>query len=91
MFRITAKSFMTYYRIPNTRYLRLKANEEIEFNAGISSLLIPQPNSKVYLHWYKGDKLSSTLTLTHPTIVENELKIINGDTGNVTLQAIKIA
>lgn len=90
MFRITAKSFMTYYRIPNTRYLRLKANEEIEFDAGFATLLIPQPNSKIYLHWYNGNKLSSTLTLAQPTIVENDLRIINGDSSNTSIQVIKI-
>lgn len=82
---------MTYYRIPNTRYLRLKANEEIDFDAGYATLFIPQPNSKIYLHWYKDNKLASTLTLSQPIVAEHELKIINGDSSNTSLQVIKIA
>lgn len=82
---------MTNYRIPNTRYLRLKGNEEIDFDAGLATLFIPQPNSKIYLHWYKDSKLSSTLTLSQPTIAERELKIINGDSSNTSLQVIKLA
>jgi hypothetical protein len=82
---------MSYYRIPNTRYLRIKGNEELDFDAGISTLLIPPINSKIFIHWYKESKLVSTITLTQPTLVENTLKLINGDTNNVSLTAIKIA
>ena len=82
---------MTNYRIPNSQYLRLKANEEVYFDAGCATLFIPQPNSKIYLHWYKDNKLTSTLTLSQPTIAEHEFKIINGDSSNTSLQVIKLA
>lgn len=86
-----AKLYMSYYRIPNTRYLRLKGNEELDFDAGISTLLIPPPQSKIFVHWYKENKLVSTITLSQPILVENNLKLINGDSSNVSVTAIKIA
>ena len=82
---------MVSYQIPNSRFIRISPNEEIVINIDTETLFIPQPKSKIYLHWYKESKLISTLTLSQPTIVYENVKMINGDNTRSSIQLIKLS
>lgn len=67
------------------RYLPLKhktitidSKAQIELDAGDGSTLVPDENSKVFLHW-KNDtgKLVATYTMTFPTKIEGKVTMIN--------------
>ena len=58
------------YQPIKTHSILLETNETREMDAGSGLLLIPEDNSKVFLHWLNGDKLRATYTMTKATKVE---------------------
>ena len=79
------------YRALRSQFIRLAAKQEIEFEAGEGCILIPQDDSKVYLHWLnENGKLVSTYTLTMPTAVHNKLKLINSNTNPTRIHVITL-
>lgn len=68
------------YQILKSYFLDLGPKSEQIFNVNLKKLvLIPEENSKVFLHWTNNKgKLVTTLTLTEPTLIKNKVKLING-------------
>lgn len=58
--------------------VRLDSKAQTEIDAGDGMILIPDEDSKVFLHW-KNDsgKLVTTYTMTYPTKVEGKFTAIN--------------
>ena len=79
------------YRPLKNYQIKIEAKNEVEYNAGTGTILIPPADARIFLHWLndKG-KLISTFTLTYATLVENKLKIINGTNDRVSITAIEI-
>lgn len=67
------------YQSLNVKKLCLGPKETIEFDAGCGCILIPNPNSKIFLHWLtKNGKMRASYTMTKVTRVEDTFKLING-------------
>ena len=79
------------YKSLRNYFIKLGPREEVELEAGPGAILIPPPNSKVFLHWLndKG-KLVSTYTLQYSTLVYNSIKIINGSTEKISIHVIEL-
>ena len=79
------------YKALKNNYIKLAGKEEVEFDAGEGTVLIPPPNTKVYLHWTNSNgKLVSTFTLTYATLVQNKIKIINSTNTPLSIHAITL-
>jgi flagellar hook assembly protein FlgD len=71
--------------------IRLAAKAESKFDAQSGVVLVPQEGSKVFLHWTnENGKLVNTYTMTFPTKVEGQLKLINGLDKETTVQIIEL-
>jgi hypothetical protein len=80
------------YRVITSQIIKLKAKETRSYDAGTGVIMIPENNSKIYLHWYTdANKLRSTLTLNQPSEVYECVTIINGSDTPTSIQVIKIA
>lgn len=67
------------YRALKNHTIRLGSKESVDFDAQTGVVFVPQPNSKIFLHWFTASgKLRQTYTMTYPTQVEGNLKVING-------------
>ncbi len=61
------------------KIINLGPSEQIEIDADQGLILIPNDNSKIYIHWKNAEgKLVSTYTMTFPTKVEGKVLLING-------------
>jgi hypothetical protein len=73
----------------NTVQLPAKGEHILDAQNGV--VLVPQPNSKIYLHWLTDSgKLRQTYTMTYPTRVESKLKLINGLDTPTSVQVIQV-
>lgn len=81
---------MNYKPLKN-QYIKIPPKGEIEFDAGTGTVLIPPPDTRVFLHWTNNNgKLISTYTLTYSALVQNKFKIINGTDKNISIHAIDL-
>ena len=78
------------YQPLKTQTIKLAPTETQEYNAGSGVVFVPQPASKIYLHWMAGDKIRSTFTMTYATRVEGEFKIINGSGKETSIMVIPL-
>lgn len=79
------------YRALKNHWIKLDPKQETEIDAKEGTVLVPPPNSKVFLHWLndKG-KLVSTYTMTYPTQVQKKVKLINATANQISIQAIEL-
>lgn len=55
------------------------------------SVLIPEENTKVFLHWLnENGKLLTTYTLSYPTLVHDTVKLINSSGKSVRVHVIDL-
>lgn len=89
---------MENHLVPNMNYKPLKNHfvklapraEEL-LDTGDGAVLIPGPDSKIFLHWLnENGKLVSTFTMTYATKVQNKIKMINGSSKPVTVHVIEL-
>ena len=79
------------YRALKNNTINLGSKETVEFDAGEGVVFVPQPNSKIYLHWLtESGKMRQTYTMTFDTKVTGKLKIINGLDGPTSIHVIHI-
>ena len=79
------------YQALKTNQLKLGAKSDSSIDAGDGSVLVPQDGSKVFLHWLNDSgKITTTYTMTYPTRVEGQVKLINGLDKETVIQIIKI-
>lgn len=77
------------YRSLKHQTITLGPKEDQEFDAGLGVVLVPQPNSKIFLHWFTDSgKLRQTYTMTFATQAEGKFKLINGLDKPTSIMAI---
>jgi len=79
------------YKQLKTQTIHLAAKESREFDAGTGVVLVPQPNSKVFIHWLTDSgKMRSTFTMTYATQIFEKVKLINGLNEPTDINVIQI-
>jgi hypothetical protein len=79
------------YRALKNHTIQLGPRDSIEFDAGLGVVFVPQPNSKIFLHWLTDSgKLRQTYTMTFATRAEGQLKLINGLDKETTVQIVEL-
>jgi hypothetical protein len=71
---------MTLYKALKNSQIDLGANAVLDYDCGEGKILIPGPNSKVYVHWLtdKG-QIRSTYTMTYATKLTGKLRLTNSN------------
>jgi hypothetical protein len=66
--------------------------KETQITASVNgSVLVPEENTKTFLHWVnENGKLISTYTLSYPTLVHDQVKLINGSKKPVKIHVIDL-
>jgi hypothetical protein len=69
--------------------IELGSRAVLDQNFGEGAILVPSPNSKVFLHWLtdKGN-IRSTFTMTYATKVEGKVRLTNGLDKEVVIQVL---
>ena len=71
--------------------IKLSAKGESTFDAKDGVVLVPNENSKVFIHWInENGKMTATYTMTFPTRVEGRVTLINGLDQDTTIRIIEI-
>jgi hypothetical protein len=78
------------YQALNPYAILLETNESREIDAGTGAVLIPEDNSKIFLHWLNGGKLRATYTMTNATRVCERVKLINASGRVVAVKIINL-
>jgi hypothetical protein len=79
------------YRALKYTIINLDPNATAELDAQTGVVLVPNPNSKIFLHWLTDSgKMRSTYTMTYATRVEGKLKLINGLNATTSVQVIHL-
>lgn len=78
------------YQPIKTHSILLETNETREMDAGSGLLLIPEDNSKVFLHWLNGDKLRATYTMTKSTKVCERVQLINASNRIIEIKIVDL-
>lgn len=67
------------YKSLHTKPIQLGGKSVLEYDFGESAILVPSPDSKVFLHWIT-DKgaIKSTFTMTYATRVSGKVRLTNG-------------
>lgn len=82
---------MKNYQILDDQYVMLSPKETKDLKVSNQRILIPLSDSKIFLHWKNSrGKLLATCTLTRPTLVRNDLQLINGTDELVEIQVIDL-
>ena len=86
-----AFQYNMFYKALQNRTIQLGPKETVEFNTEVSVVFVPQPKSKIFLHWFTDSgKLRQTYTMTFPTKVDGQFKIINGLDSPTAIQVIHL-
>lgn len=79
------------YRALKYTIIELGPKETAELDARTGVILVPNPNSKVFLHWLTDSgKIRSTYTMTYATRVEGKLTLINGLDATTAIHVIQL-
>ena len=78
------------YQPIKTHSILLETNETREMDAGSGLLLIPEDNSKVFLHWLNGDKLRATYTMTKATKICERVQLINASNRIIEIKIVDL-
>jgi hypothetical protein len=78
------------YQALNPFYILLETTETREIDAGLGAVLIPEDNSKVFLHWPLGDKLRASYTMTKATRVYERVRLINASNRTIEIKIINL-
>lgn len=82
---------MKYQALKNYNLVLPKKGSEQVVDAGQGLILVPPPNSKIFLHWEnENGKLVSTYTMTFTTKVYDKVKLINGSDKEVSILAVNL-
>jgi hypothetical protein len=77
------------YKSVHTKLIQIGSNAVLEYDFGDQAILVPSPNSKVFLHWLtdKGN-IRSTFTMTYATKVSGKVRLTNGKDTQVDIQVL---
>lgn len=68
----------------------MQSNETRDLDAGIGLVLIPEDNSKVFLHWLNGEKLRASYTMTRATKVYERVRLINASNRTIEIKVVDL-
>ena len=79
------------YRALKNNYIKLDANKDTLLDAGDGVILIPEKDSKVYVHWLSNSgKITTTCTVDYATLVTQTVKLINAQNTPIRVHCIEI-
>ena len=79
------------YKALKHQTLKLEAKAQLDFNANEGVVLVPESNSKVFIHWLNdNNKLLATYTMTFPTQIVGQVKLINALDKQTQIKVIEI-
>ena len=79
------------YQAVKHQTIKLPKKGTVEFDAMDGYALVPNPDSKIYLHWEnESGKLVTTYTMTYTTKVWGKLKLINALDKDTTVLAVEL-
>jgi len=79
------------YRALKHQTLKLEAKAQLDFNANEGVVLVPESDSKVFIHWLNdNNKLLATYTMTFPTQIVGQVKLINALDKQTQIKVIEI-
>ena len=80
---------MSLYKQLHTNQIQIGGNSVLEYDFGDQAILVPNSNSKVFLHWLtdKGN-IRSTFTMTYATKVSGKVRLTNGLDKEVVIQVL---
>jgi hypothetical protein len=77
------------YKQLQTKTIQLGSRSVLDYDFGEASILVPSPNSKVFIHWLT-DKgaIKSTFTMTYATKVSGNARLTNAKDTQVDIQVL---
>jgi len=79
------------YKALKHQTLKLEAKAQLEFNANEGVVLVPESDSKIFIHWLNdNNKLLATYTMTFPTQVIGQVRLINALDKQTQIRIIEI-
>ena len=77
------------YKQLNTKPIQLGGRCVVDYDFGEAAILVPNPDSKVFLHWLT-DKgaIRSTFTMTYATKVSGKVRLTNAKDTQVNIQVL---
>jgi hypothetical protein len=79
------------YKALKHQTLKLEAKAQLDFNANEGVVLVPETDSKVFIHWLNdNNKLLATYTMTFPTQIVGQVKLINALDKQTQIKVIEI-
>jgi hypothetical protein len=79
------------YKALKHQTLKLEAKAQLEFNANEGVVLVPESDGKIFIHWLNdNNKLLATYTMTFPTQVMGQVRLINALDKQTQIKVIEI-
>jgi hypothetical protein len=79
------------YKALKHQTLKLEAKAQFDFDANNGVVLVPESDSKVFIHWLNdNNKLLATYTMTFPTQIVGQVKLINALDKQTQIKIIEI-
>jgi hypothetical protein len=79
------------YKALKHQTLKLEAKAQLDFDASNGVVLVPETDSKVFIHWLNdNNKLLATYTMTFPTQIVGQVKLINALDKQTQIKVIEI-
>jgi len=77
------------YKQLSTKHIQLGSRSVLDYDFGDEAIIIPSPDSKVFLHWLtdKGN-IRSTFTMTYATKVIGKVRLTNAKDTQVDIQVL---
>jgi hypothetical protein len=77
------------YKSLHTAQIQLGSRSVLEYDFGDASILVPSPDSKVFIHWLT-DKgaIKSTFTMTYATKISGKVRLTNAKDAQVDIQVL---
>jgi hypothetical protein len=74
------------YKQLHTTQLQLGAKSVLEYDFGEAAILVPSPDSKIFVHWMtdKGN-IKSTFTMTYATKISGKVRLTNAKDNQVDI------
>ena len=77
------------YKSLHTAQIQLGSRSVLEYDFGDASILVPSPDSKVFIHWLT-DKgaIKSTFTMTYVTKISGKVRLTNAKDTQVDIHVL---
>lgn len=80
-----------YYKLLDSKTIELGARDSEDFDAGDKEvILIPQDDTRVFVHWLNEEKVLATYTMISPVRSNGKIRLTNGTNLPVTVKIVKL-